>query len=389
MASPVAAPGRFAYVALLGLGALDAAGYGVIGPIVPAIAGATGAGTAVMGALVATFGIGMVIGFFPAGLATQRIGSRPVLVASLTLMIGGAVCFVAVESLPLYFAGRFLMGLGSGGLWTGISLGVVERWPGGEYRRLAGLMAIYSVGGIAGPALASIGGIRGPFLAYLGFCALGVATLWLIGGRHRDAALLGSDRGALRSPAFAVSAAAMVLIAITIGTLDGVLPLHFSSRLGQAGIAALYVGTSLVVALFAVLAARFAIRPTMLVATVTIVAGLAVAGAGDEVWIWVVGLAVAGLGFGLGETSSLGFLLEATGTERMILAMVVWNQVFGIGYLVGPSVGGVVVQALGFDAVGLLPLVVALPVLAAMLRLPRGAPSLPPEQVESGSPTAP
>jgi MFS family permease len=361
------------YVAFLGLGALDAAGYGMIGPIVPAIAEATDTGAAEMGALVATFGVGMAIGFYPAGLAVRRFGAVSVCTASLALMVLGALAFVAVESLPLYFCGRFLMGLGSGGLWTAISLGVIERWPGNEYKRLAGIMAVYSVGGIAGPALGSIGGIREPFLAYIGCCALGAVALPLLGPRSRHAPAFGSDRSVLHSPAFAVSAAAMVLIAVTIGTLDGVLPLHFASELGQAGIAALFVGTSLVVALFAVLAARFPLRPTMAAGVILIVAGLAIAGAGDDVWIWIVALAAAGVGFGLGETSSLGFLLEATGPSRLLLAMVVWNQVFAIGYLIGPAIGGVVAETLGYDALGLLPLAVAFLVFAAMLRLPRPA----------------
>ena len=88
-------------------------------------------------------------------------------------------------------------------------------------------------------------------------------------------------------------------------------------------------------------------------------------------WIWVVGLAVVGMGFGLGETSSLGFLLEATGPSRLLLAMVVWNQVFAVGYLIGPAVGGAVAQTLGFDAVGLLPLAIAVVVMVTLLRLPR------------------
>src|SRR5262245_53055688 len=340
----------------------------MIGPIVPSIAEATDTGPAEMGALVATFGVGMVIGFYPAGLSVRRFGAVAVCAASLVLMVVGALAFVAVESLPLYFCGRFLMGLGSGGLWTAISLGVIERWPGNEYRRLAGLMAVYSVGGIAGPAIGSIGGIRGPFLAYLGLCVLGLVVLPVIGPPSRHAPPFGSDRTVLRSPAFAVSAAAMVLIAVTIGTLDGVLPLHFASELGQAGIAVLFVGTSLVVAVFAVLGARFPLRPTMAVAVGAIVGGLAIAGAGDDVWIWVVGLAVAGVGFGFGETSSLGFLLEATGPSRLLLAMVVWNQVFALGYLIGPSVGGAVAETLGFDAVGLLPLAIALVVILTLLR---------------------
>ena len=145
--------GRFAYVAFIGLATLDSSGYGVIAPILPQIADATGGSGVVMGALVAIFGLGMAAGFYPAGLAVQRSGAAPVLAVSILLIGLGAVGFVAGESLPIYFLSRLLMGFGSGGLWMGISLGVVERWPGHEYRRLGGMVAAYSIGGIVGPAL--------------------------------------------------------------------------------------------------------------------------------------------------------------------------------------------------------------------------------------------
>ena len=47
-----------------------------------------------------------------------------------------------------------------------------------------------------------------------------------------------------------------------------------------------------------------------------------------------------------------------TGRVRyIVLAMVVWSQVWAIGYLVGPAVGGVVAEAFGYGALGLVPLV--------------------------------
>ena len=365
------APGRAAYAAFLALGALDAAGYGLIAPVVPAIAEETGASVSVAGLLVATFGVGMLAAFQPAGAAIQRVGARPVLAFSLGLMALGAVPFVVSESLPLYFAGRLLMGFGSGGLWSAISLGVIERWPGNEYRRLSGVMATYSVGGVAGPALGSIGGIRAPFLAYLGCCAIGAVAIRLVGAPHQHAPELGSDRAVLRHPSFVVSLTLMTLVAVTIGTLDGVLPLHFDSELGQAGIAALFVGTSAIVATFAVVASRLPLRPTAFVAAAFIVAGLAAAGAGDEVWMWIAALAVAAMGFGLAETVSLGYLLDATGPERIMLALVVWNLVFGVGYLLGPSLGGLVADNLGFAAVGLVPLAAGAVFLWSILRAAR------------------
>jgi MFS family permease len=45
--------------------------------------------------------------------------------------------------------------------------------------------------------------------------------------------------------------------------------------------------------------------------------------------------------------------------------MVLWSQIGIAGYLAGPAVGGAVAEALGFQAVVLVPLAAAVPLLAA------------------------
>src|SRR5262245_34387006 len=77
--SRTAAADRLPYLALLGLGALDAAGYSVIAPVIPAVAAATGAGPALIGALVASFPTGMLVGFYLAGHGVLRQRSQAVL----------------------------------------------------------------------------------------------------------------------------------------------------------------------------------------------------------------------------------------------------------------------------------------------------------------------
>lgn len=351
---------RLAYPAFLVLAVVDASGFGIIGPVIPAISDATGAGPGVSGLLVAMFALGMSLGFLLAGMGVRRHGAAWVLAAGLGLIALGTIGFVVFESLPLLFCARFLMGLGSGALWIGISLGVIERWPGEEFRRLTGVLATYSVGGVAGPAFGALGGIRTPFLAYLGLAGLGGLALLLVGAPHERAPAFRSDRAVLRSPGFLLASAGVVMISVTIGAFDGVLPLHFDSLLSQAQIAALYVGTSLVLAFWTVVAERFPLRPTLYLGTLLIVAGLSLAGAGEEVWIWIVALVVVGTGFGLAQSSSLGVLLEVVGTERIVLAMVAWSQAFAIGYLLGPAFGGGVAEVFGFAALGIVPAVFAL-----------------------------
>jgi MFS family permease len=108
-------------------------------------------------------------------------------------------------------------------------------------------------------------------------------------------------------------------------------------------------------------------------ATVLIPLGIALAGLTDTVPVWLVAAGLAGLGVGIGEAGALGVLLDTIGTERIVLAMVVWSQIWAIGYLAGPAAGGGVAQALGFGAIGLVPLVASLLVVASFLRGARPA----------------
>jgi MFS family permease len=317
------------------------------------------------GALVATFALGMAAGFWLGGEAVMRRHASFVLRASLLLLALGSLGFVLGDGrLAVYFASRLLMGVGSGGLWMGITFATLERFRGQEYTRLTGVLAGYSVGGIAGAGLGAVGGIRGPFLAYLVLVLLaGVAVRVL--GAPPERAVFRSDRDALRTPAFVLSGAGVLLVALALGTIEGPLPLHFSTLLSQREIAVLYVGIALLVGASAAFAGRLPTRPALATAVVLIPAGIAVAGLGDSVGAWLAGGVVAGLGFGLGEAGSLGILLETIGTERIVLAMVVWSQLWAVGYLAGPAAGGGVAEWLGFGAIGLVPLAASLLVVAA------------------------
>jgi MFS family permease len=359
---------------LLALGALDAAGYSVIVPVAPAIADATGAGPATIGLLVASFPAGMMAGFWLAGRAVERRGvGRALLVASLLLVALSTLAFALADSLAVYFPARFLMGLGSGGLWIGVTFATLERWPGQEYLSMSRIFAAYSIGGLVGPALGAIGGVTGPFLAYLAL-VLAAIPMVLLAGEQTERRVFSSDRTALRERGFWLAAAAVLFAVLALGMLEGVLPLHFAERLTQAEIAALYVALSLVVASSA--AAAGSQRPRLMVfgAVVLAVAGISLAGAVTTVPLWLLALLLAAVGVGIGNTGSLGILVESVSVERIVTAMVVWSQLAMLGYLVGPLLGGAVAEGLGFSALGLVPAAAGLLVLALFAAV-RAAPS--------------
>jgi len=355
---------RRPYLALLGLGALDAAGYSVIVPVTPAIAATTGAGPALIGALVASFPAAMLVGYTLAGHGVRRRRPTVVLAGALALLALGSLGFVLGDGLPAYFAARLVMGLGSGGLWIAITFATMERWPGQEYLCMSRIYAAYSVGGLVGPALGTIGGVRGPFLAYLALVVLAMPLVVAVGTPPRRRRFE-PDRSVLRLPGFWLACVGVLFAILALGLVEGVLPLRVADRLQQAQIGWLYVGLALLLAVSAVVAGRVAPRRAVAVSVVLVPAGVALAGLAGTLPLFVVGLALAGIGIGIGETGSTGVLLEEVAPERIVTAMVLWSQLGIVGYLAGPVVGGAVAEAFGFQAVGLVPLAVAVALLAA------------------------
>jgi MFS family permease len=366
--------GRTAYAALLALGGLDAAGYSVIAPVVPAISEDSGVGPWVIGLLVSFFAIGQALGYPLAGRGVQRRNAAWVLGLALACMAVGDLGFVLGEGLWVYFPARLLQGVGAGGLWLGVVFGVLERFPGDEYRRLTGILGAYSIGAVAGPALGAIGGIRGPFLAHLALVCLAALVVWGLGAPKERPAFR-SDRSVLRTPGFRLASVAIILVALSLGTLEGPLPLHFDDLLSQSRIGLLYLATSVMVGLSAMLAGRAAPRRALVLGVICLVSGIALAGVTDTVVWWLAASAIVGIGLGAGEAGSIGILLETVGTGRIVLALVVWSQLWAFGYLVGPAAAGGVADALGFGAVGLVPLGAGLVVAVAFLFAPRARPA--------------
>ncbi|MBM4796454.1 MFS transporter [Streptomyces sioyaensis] len=148
---------------------LDDHGFG----LTPADAGTIGSWT--------TFG--MLIGALAAGNLTDWLGRRPLLAGSVTVFsLGSAVCALA-GSPAMLGAGRFLAGLGLGGLMPlGLAM-VMEFAPRGRVALATGLlMTSYHAGGMAatvlGMTVAPAAGWRSVFWAGALPAVIAVPLLW-------------------------------------------------------------------------------------------------------------------------------------------------------------------------------------------------------------------
>lgn len=225
------------------------------------------------------------------------------------------------------------------------------------------IFAAYSAGGLIGPALGAVGGVHGPFLAYFALLLVAIPPVLLVGepASRRE---FSTDREVLRTRGFQLASAAILFAVLALGVFEGVLPLHFADRLSQTEIAALYVGAALIVTVSAAAAASARPRALVVAAVALATAGIALAGVAAEVPLWLLALLLAAVGIGIGNTGSIGVLVEAVPVERIVTAMVIWSQIGIAGYLLGPLLGGLAADRLGFAYLGVVPAVAGALVLA-------------------------
>ena len=95
---------------------LDLLGFGIIIPIQPFYAESFGASPAVITLLGASYSLMQFLFSSMIGKVSDRIGRRPVLLASVALIIVGYIIFAQATSLAALFAARMISGIGGANL---------------------------------------------------------------------------------------------------------------------------------------------------------------------------------------------------------------------------------------------------------------------------------
>jgi len=177
MTAASARPAALAFILLTVL--LDVMGIGLIIPVFPLLmtelAGSPTAGAQLLGVFTAVYAL-MQFVFAPVlGALSDRLGRRPVLLASLTGMGLDYLLLFFAPNLAWLFVGRVIAGM------TGASITVANAYladvtpPEGRARSFGLLGATFGVGFILGPALGGVLGdidLRLPFLVAAGLALL-------------------------------------------------------------------------------------------------------------------------------------------------------------------------------------------------------------------------
>lgn len=107
-----------------------------------------------VGWIITVFFLGISVGPWLFGPASDRFGRRPMLFASLGLYIVGGILSILATSWPLLIAARFVWGVGAAGPRTLTSAMVRDRFEGDRMARLMSfIMAVFLIVPIVAPAI--------------------------------------------------------------------------------------------------------------------------------------------------------------------------------------------------------------------------------------------
>jgi MFS family permease len=358
--------GRRAVIAIgVGAVAIDSALLGLIAPLLPEIERRTGAGDAALGLALAAYAVPIFLFSLPLGRAADSIGRRVLLALGLLFVAFGSVLVAVSDSIAVLLIARAVQGLGSAASWISALALVSDTAPPGRRGEALGVaLGATGVGSIAGPAL---GGVTADVLSFeapfLISCAVAigllVATLIVL---PRDPARAAPSVPALpailqatRSGTGAWASAILLSSAGVLGLVEVVAPLDLDARLGlsSATIGLLFAGSIAVDAVLAPFGGRWGDRRGRrgpAIAGVALSAlSVALLAIFPGVWGTAVALGVYGAGFSLAMAASVPWLDEAMTEELRGLAYGVQNLLYAAGYIVGPIVGGVLLERAGAE----------------------------------------
>ncbi len=339
-------------------------GMGMVFSILAVYVQSLGAPSSMVGVMLACFGGARLAVNLPAGIASERLGRRAVMLGGLAVLVIGSFGAAATRDIALLLACLFAQGAGTSAFVTAALAAVADLGtPETRMRDMAAYQAA-QLGGISiGPAL---GGFT---VAYAGFAAVfllqGAMVVLALVLLARSRAV-GTARGAPAARRRAqLPAGAVGLAAITYGVFFAriaatwvVLPLLARDNLGMS-VAAIGVLLTLgAVANFAVLpiAARLARRigrRAMVIATnlVTIVALVLLASVQAEPVVWATGV-LLGAASGLAAPTISAIVADAAPPGQLGAAMGFMRTLTDLGIVSGPVLTGIVVDSLGYGYAG-------------------------------------
>jgi len=390
-----------------------ALGFGIVIPSIPIFADSFGVSAFAASAVVAVFALMRFVSSPFAGSWTNRFGERRVLASGLAIVALSSLLAGLSQSYIQLLVLRGVGGIGSA-MFTVSALALLLRVvdAGQRGRASAAWQGGFLIGGVTGPAVGGLVlavSIRAPFFFYAGtlMIATVVALVFLSPARiaAREAAVVvqdgdGPDGDDDTAATLSVTGWPALREALGDGAYRAALAVNLTTGLATFGlrsaliplfvVAGLNAGPSMSGWAFLVAAAVQAAvllpagritdtrgrRPAMIIGTVATLVGMSLLVFDDlatgspnlAVLVFFVSMGVLGIGTAFLGSAPSAVVGDVMGGRKGGIVVATFQMVSDLGAVIGPLIGGLMLDALGFDwAFGLGAVVAAIALVFVLL----------------------
>jgi MFS family permease len=350
---------RAALPVLFSVVAIDLIGFGIVVPILPFYAVEFGASGSQLGVVLAVYAAAQMC-FAPIwGRLSDRVGRRPVLLATIAGTGASLLALAAAPSLAWLLAARAL-----GGAFAA-NVSVASAWisdvtSDAERTRYMGLLgACFGVGFVLGPA---IGGLLAPYGHHvpmlvaggLSACNAAYAAIVLREPPRRAHAERGAGRlAALRDPLVRRLCIANLAFSLAVTQLEAMFALFMGDRFGYDArqVAFLLVGMAVVMGgiqggAMRALSARFAERSLLRWGSVALAIAFAALPAAPTVALLLLPLTLAAVGRGVAQPAMMGMASLAAPKDQRGVVLGSFQSAASLARVIGPLAAGLLYDRL-------------------------------------------
>ncbi len=352
---------------MLAVGLFVMTGMGMVIPVLSLYARSFGVGPVLVGMIITVFGAARLLVNLPAGLLAERHGRRVLLWGGPLILAAASAAAALAESFAALLVWRFAQGVGSGLYMTGAMIAIADLSDDRNRGRRLGayqtaLLAGTAIGPAAGGLLAGIGGYTAPFWGFALVSALAALFAFVRMPETRPAApprrAAAAGRGDL---ARLVRHRGFTLVSlVTFGVFFTrtaaqwqLIPLLAADRFAMApdtvglalGLSAL--ATLLTMPLSGWLADRLPRRPLIAASAMAVALALALIAACESAALFWAALILLGLSLGLGAPASSAFAAACAPAGRFGPTLGLLRTAGDVGFVAGPLVAGLVIEASG------------------------------------------
>lgn len=350
---------------------LNLTGFAIAIPVLPALAYAVGASPVDVGLLYAVQSLGQFIMAPLWGKFSDRLGRKPILLATFAAAAILELATAFIGSLALLYVARFFVGLCAGNVATASAL-IADSTEGKDRSKGMAIIGIsFGIGFTLGPAIGAlagllaepgVAGITGAGLPFAVAAAMNALTLvlgaWLLvepagsaekRRQNRQRSRPGSIRSLLKKRSVLLLCGMFFFYTVALTVLEGTFFIYMEAlyQFDIVEVGFIFAAMGLLMALFhgavGPLSRRIGDRPMVMLGVMLLGVGLLIAPIYPALWFLLLALAVATFGRAIvhpGILSMMSKLSSAQGETGQLMGIL--TSASSLGRIIGPALGGMI-----------------------------------------------